>query len=77
MSRNRKELSVKNLIYLIFFLIFSPILQLQFAYAFSPQSDSPLANHSHPRLHITQQIIPTLKQTIAQHYKNKYQQYVH
>lgn len=44
--------------------------------AYSPTPGTPLATHSHPRLHITQQSIPALQQAIAAKYKNEYQAFV-
>ncbi len=44
--------------------------------AFIPSPGSPLAKRSHPRLHITQETIPVVKQAIATHYLAQYQRYV-
>ena len=45
-------------------------------WAFTPQPGSPLANHTHPRLHITQQDIPQIRSVLSTEYQNEYQDYV-
>ncbi|GAB4333051.1 MAG: hypothetical protein Kow0037_11160 [Calditrichia bacterium] len=45
-------------------------------HAYTPQPGTPLANHEHPRLHITQALIPEMRQIIASEYAAKFQAYV-
>ncbi len=58
------------------YFTFIIILFVSAASAFTPQPGSPLALHSHPRLHITQATIPTFRQFIAADFSDKYQEYV-
>lgn len=45
-------------------------------YTYSPKAGSPLANHTHPRLLITEDMIPELRNILAVHFKTEYQDYV-
>ena len=44
--------------------------------AYTPKTGSPLAKHSHPRLLITQDMLPELKTILATHFKTEFQAYV-
>lgn len=44
--------------------------------AYTPKAGTPLAKHEHPRLLITVETIPALRDVLAQHYKQEFQEYV-
>ena len=76
MNRIKGAISFTKRFKLVSFCIALMTLFLPSAYGFTPQPGSPLASRSHPRLHITENTLPGLRQAIAQHYKNEFQQYV-
>ncbi len=43
---------------------------------FTPQPNSPLAKHEHPRMHITVETIPHWRTVLAEKYRTEYQEYV-
>ncbi len=65
--RNKAGFAAKLL-----FLLSLPALAL----GFTPQPDSPLANHSHPRLHLTQKNLPAFRQELGKYFNKEYQQLV-
>jgi len=52
------------------------IVTVPMAFAYTPKAGSPLANRVHPRLLITPNSIPALRNAIATHYKSEFQDYV-
>lgn len=44
--------------------------------AFTPEPNSPLARHEHPRMHITVETIPHWRTVLSEQYKSEYQDYV-
>ncbi len=59
------------------FRIYTLLLLLAgFAAAFTPQSNSPLAKHEHPRMHITPETIPHWRTVLSEKYRSEYQDYV-
>ena len=59
------------------FLIFTfSAFFVPLAWGFTPQPNSPLAKHEHPRMHITVETIPHWRSVLADHYKSEYQEYV-
>jgi FlgD Ig-like domain len=63
--------------HLLRFIIISISVMLSYAVkAFDPQPGTPLANHEHPRLHITSSRINDVRQKISTYYFNEYQDYV-
>lgn len=58
-------------------LVLTTILFLtQSVWSFDPKPGTPLANKEHPRLHITQETIPELRQLISVHFRDEFQDYV-
>jgi len=45
-------------------------------FAYTPKAGSALANHEHPRLHVTPQTRAALNNALAQHFSSEYQSYV-
>ncbi len=59
------------------FLIFTILgLSLTQGFGFTPEPDSPLARHEHPRMHITKETIPHWRTVLSEKYRNEYQEYV-
>ncbi len=59
------------------FLIFTILgLSLTQGFGFTPEPDSPLARHEHPRMHITKETIPHWRTILSEKYKKEYQEYV-
>ena len=52
------------------------LLPLQPLFAINPKDGSPLKNGTHPRMHITQDNIPEIRQTIQTYFFDKFQAYV-
>jgi len=71
-NRFSNSILVLNLLLIIFFQVFL----LSSVFAFTPQPGSPLANGSHPRLHITQESIPGIRNALANYYQAEFQEYV-
>lgn len=44
--------------------------------AFTPHPHSPMATHQHPRLHMTADTIPALRDALAAHYAERFQRYI-
>lgn len=61
-----------HMIYLLVIALSASLLYGQY----TPPEGSPLANHEHPRLHITLSKLDTLRQQISAHYFNEFQDYV-
>ncbi len=49
---------------------------MQPVFAINPKDGSPLKNGTHPRMHITQDNIPEIRQTIQSYFHDKFQAYV-
>jgi len=60
---------------ILLLFIFSCFLY-QPLFAINPKDGSPLKNGTHPRLHLTQDNIPEIRQTIQTYFYDKYQAYV-
>jgi hypothetical protein len=73
---NYHLITIKNLILLFFANITIFILSFHLVDAYTPISGSPMAEGTHPRLLITQDTIPGLRNTIARYHSDKYQKYV-
>ena len=71
-----KRRSPSCVYFLILISMFLSLFCVPFVNAFSPKSGTPLFNRSHPRLHLTQEVIPGLRQVIPQSCKAEYQKYV-
>jgi len=65
----------KKTFYLLRIYTFLALL-LGVGFGFTPQPDSPLAKHEHPRMHITVETIPHWRTVLSEKYRSEYQEYV-
>jgi len=63
---------MKSVLKNLFILFLIPLA----AFAYTPQPGSPLANHSHPRLHLTQASLPEIRNILSSEYAADYQAHV-
>ncbi len=52
------------------------VLLVGLSFGFTPQPNSPLAKHEHPRMHITVETVPHWRTVLAEKYRSEYQEYV-
>ena len=59
-----------------YFCLLAILLSTSNVWAYTPIPQSPMAQRVHPRLHLTPETIPALRNAIAAHYVARFQSYV-
>ena len=71
----KKRISKNEILFFLGLFLFIMIC-IPGALAFTPEPGSPMARYEHPRLHITPETLPQLREIIKSNYAVEYQAYI-